>query len=124
MSLKVSGFSSSTAQYKLVSDTDSDENPETDVTGGAGKIYSIEIVNGAGTNTSCGNNRAGHDVGCGSECHRRISVPSWLGFRSVELLDNAATRYVRHHCSELNNRHHSLLLRSSWLYKQRLLRIP
>lgn len=52
MTLKVSGFSSSTATYKLVNDADSDENAETNVTGSSGTIYQIEITNGAGTNTS------------------------------------------------------------------------
>tara|TARA_R110000796_G_scaffold64437_1_gene149289 strand:- start:92 stop:457 length:366 start_codon:yes stop_codon:yes gene_type:complete len=52
MTLKVSGFSSTSATYKVVNDADSDENEETDVTGASGKIYSIDITNGAGTNTS------------------------------------------------------------------------
>ena len=50
--LKVTGFSTSAASYKIVTDTDSDENAETDVTGSTGKIYSIDISNGGGTHTS------------------------------------------------------------------------
>ena len=52
MTLKVTGFSSSAATYKIVNDADSDENAEVDVTGTSGKIYSIEITNSAGTHTS------------------------------------------------------------------------
>ena len=52
MTLKVSGFSNTTAAYKVVKDGDSDENAETDVTGSGGSIYQIDISNGAGTNTS------------------------------------------------------------------------
>ena len=52
MTLKVTGFESAGASYKIVSDSDSDENPELDVTGASGKIYSIDINNGANTNTS------------------------------------------------------------------------
>ena len=52
MALKVSGFSSATASYKIVSDTDSDENAETDVTGAQGTIYQIYIKNDASSNTS------------------------------------------------------------------------
>lgn len=52
MALKVSGFSSTAATYKLINNTDSDENAETDLTGTSGKIYQIYILNGAGTNTS------------------------------------------------------------------------
>lgn len=52
MTLKVSGFSSTAASYKIVNDADSDENVHTDVTGTSGNIYSIDISNGANTNTS------------------------------------------------------------------------
>lgn len=52
MTLKVTGFTAASASYKIVKDADSDENAETDVTGAAGKIYSIDISNGAGTHTS------------------------------------------------------------------------
>lgn len=52
MALKVSGFSSATATYKLVSDTDSDENAETNVTGSSGTIHQIYIKNDAQSNTS------------------------------------------------------------------------
>ena len=46
MTLKVTGFASATSTYKIVNDTDSDENAETDVTGTSGSIYSIDIKNG------------------------------------------------------------------------------
>ena len=52
MALKVSGYSSSNTAYKIVSDTDSDENAETDVTGASGRIYQIYIKNDASSNTS------------------------------------------------------------------------
>jgi len=52
MTLKVSGFTSSAATYKVVSDADSDENAETDVTGSGGRIYHIDVSNQAGTHTS------------------------------------------------------------------------
>ena len=52
MTLKVTGFNSTAATYKIVNDADSDENAETDVTGSAGTIYMVDITNGAGTNTS------------------------------------------------------------------------
>lgn len=52
MTLKVSGFSSAVATYKVVSDADSDENAETDVTGTSGRIYHIDVSNQAGTHTS------------------------------------------------------------------------
>ena len=52
MTLKVSGFFKPEKTYKVVSDADSDENAETDVTATSGKIYHIDIINGAGTHTS------------------------------------------------------------------------
>jgi len=52
MTLKVTGFNSTAATYKIVNDADSDENAETDVTGSAGTIYMVDITNGAATNTS------------------------------------------------------------------------
>ena len=52
MALTVSGFSGTAATYKIVNNTDSDENEVTDVTGTSGRIYQIYILNGAGTNTS------------------------------------------------------------------------
>ena len=52
MSLKVSGFSSAAATYKVVSDADSDSGVETDVTGSGGRIYHIDISNTQATHTS------------------------------------------------------------------------
>ena len=52
MTLKVTGFTSAAAAYKIVNDADSDENAETDVLGTSGSIYSVEITNSAGVNTS------------------------------------------------------------------------
>jgi len=52
MTLKVSGYSSTYAAYKVVNDSDSDENAELDVTGSAGKIYQIYIKNDAQSNSS------------------------------------------------------------------------
>ena len=52
MTLKVTGFASSLATYKLISDADSDENAELDVTGSSGIMYSVDVSNQAQTNTS------------------------------------------------------------------------
>jgi len=52
MTLKVSGFNSAAATYKVVNDADSDENAETDVTGTSGRIYHIDVSNTAGTHVS------------------------------------------------------------------------
>tara|TARA_R100000458_G_C8267445_1_gene242399 strand:+ start:1135 stop:1500 length:366 start_codon:yes stop_codon:yes gene_type:complete len=52
MTLKVTGFASTLATYKLINDADSDENAETDVTGSSGILYAVDVSNGAGTNTS------------------------------------------------------------------------
>jgi len=52
MALKVSGFDDSAASYKVVNNTDSDENVETNVTGSSGTLYAVDIVNGGSTHTS------------------------------------------------------------------------
>ena len=60
MTLKVTGFTSASAAYKIVNDADSDENAETDVLGTSGSIYSVEITNSAGEHIG------------------NVSLPSWL----------------------------------------------
>tara|TARA_R100001163_G_C4892393_1_gene84772 strand:+ start:145 stop:510 length:366 start_codon:yes stop_codon:yes gene_type:complete len=52
MALKVTGYTSASNAYKIVNDSDSDENAEVDVIGSSGRIYAIDITNAAGTNTS------------------------------------------------------------------------
>lgn len=52
MALKISGFNDDLAVYKVVNDTDSDENAELDVLGSGGRIYCIHIKNDAQANSS------------------------------------------------------------------------
>ena len=52
MTLKVSGFSSAIATYKIVKDAVSNATAETDVTGTSGRIYHIDVSNTAGTHVS------------------------------------------------------------------------
>jgi len=52
MPIKISGFNDEIAAYKVVQDTDSNATAELDVLGSGGRIYSIQIKNDAGVNSS------------------------------------------------------------------------
>ena len=95
MTLKVTGCASATSTYKIVNDTDSDENAETDVTGTSGSIYSIDITNTAGTHTSymkfkltsgettVGTTEPDMMILCGPSTSERYYFPEGLAFEQL-----------------------------------------
>ena len=105
MTLKVTGFTSSGASYKIVNDADSDENAESDVLGTSGSIYSVDITNSAGTHTSyvkfkltsgtatVGTTEPDMMLVCGPSTSERYMFPAGLSFSQLTFWTarNAAT---------------------------------